>query len=84
MPIFEFQCTSCGNVFEKIVSAGSPDLRCEKCGCPDLKRLLSTPSSLSGVKSVDRLPGAGDTGCCGASAASKGCVPGSCCGKALS
>ena len=84
MPIFEFQCSSCGHVFEKIVSANSQDLCCDKCGGSELTKLLSAPSSLSGVKSGGKLPGGGDTGCCGTSPSSKGCVPGSCCGRAMS
>ena len=83
MPIFEFLCTSCGNVFEKIVYAGGQELCCEKCGGAELTKLLSAPSSLSGVKSEGKLPGSGDTGCCGTSPSSKGCVPGSCCGRAM-
>lgn len=83
MPIFEFVCASCGNVFEKIVYAESEELACEKCGSSELTKLLSTPSSLSGVKSEGKIAGAGDTGCCGHSPSSKGCVPGSCCGKAM-
>lgn len=83
MPIFEFLCTSCGNVFEKIVYGSSEELRCEKCGSPEPTKLLSTPSSLSGVRSEGKLPSAGDTGCCGSSPSSKGCVPGGCCGRAI-
>ncbi|MDR3556859.1 MAG: zinc ribbon domain-containing protein [Syntrophobacteraceae bacterium] len=83
MPIFEFSCPSCGNVFEKIVYGNSEEVRCEKCGGSEVTKLLSTPSSLSGVRAEGRLPGAGDTGCCGGSPSSKGCVPGSCCGRAM-
>ncbi|MGC8493564.1 MAG: FmdB family zinc ribbon protein [Syntrophobacteraceae bacterium] len=83
MPIFEFVCASCGTVFEKIVYTEKEELSCEKCGSSELTKLLSTPSSLSGVKSEGKLPGTGDTGCCGHSPSSTGCVPGSCCGKAM-
>ncbi|MGC9194112.1 MAG: FmdB family zinc ribbon protein [Syntrophobacteraceae bacterium] len=84
MPIFEFSCSTCGNVFEKIVYADSEQVCCQKCGGSDLRKLLSTPSSLSGLKSEAKLPGPGDTGCCGTSPSSKGCVPGSCCGRTMS
>jgi putative FmdB family regulatory protein len=81
MPIFEFLCTSCGNVFEKLVYASSEKIACLKCGSFELTRLLSSTSSLSGAKQGGRVPGAGDTGCCGSAPSSRGCVPGSCCGK---
>ncbi len=84
MPIFEFLCTSCAGVFEKIVYDDTETLTCPKCGSTQLTKLLSAPSSLSGVKQEGRLPGHGDTGCCGSNPSSKGCIPGSCCGRAHS
>ncbi len=82
MPIFEFLCTSCGNVFEKLVYGSSEEVTCAKCGSSELTRLLSTSSSLSGARQEGKLPGIGDTGCCGSAPSSRGCTPGSCCGKA--
>lgn len=79
MPIFEFLCTSCGNMFERLVY-GSDEVHCEKCGSTETTKLLSKSSSLSGIRQEGRVPG--DTGCCGSAPASRGCVPGSCCGKA--
>ncbi len=84
MPIFEFLCTSCGNVFEKVVYGGSEEVCCLKCGSAQLTKLLSATSSLSGAKHEGKLPGIGDTGCCGSAPSYQGCVPGSCCGKANS
>ncbi|MFZ2447770.1 MAG: zinc ribbon domain-containing protein [Syntrophobacteraceae bacterium] len=81
MPIFEFLCTSCGNVFEKLQYGGSEEASCPKCGNSELTKLLSRPSSLSGAKQDGKVAGVGDTGCCGSAPASQGCVPGSCCGK---
>ena len=82
MPIFEFLCTSCGNTFEKLVYENGEEISCGNCGNTVLKKLLSRSSSLSGTKQAGKLPGAGDTGCCGSAPSSQGCVPGSCCGKA--
>lgn len=82
MPIFEFLCASCGNVFEKLVYGSKDELTCLKCGSTELTKLLSKSSSLSGAKQKGKLPGIGDTGCCGSAPSSRGCVPGSCCGKA--
>ncbi|WP_319765440.1 hypothetical protein [Maridesulfovibrio sp.] len=42
---------------------------------------MSSTSSLTG-KDTPSIPDARGTGCCGANPSSKGCVPGSCCGKA--
>ena len=81
MPIFEFLCTCCGNVFEKLVYRGSEEVSCQKCGSSELTKLLSKPSNLSGTKQEGKLPGIGDTGCCGSAPSSQGCIPGSCCGK---
>ncbi len=83
MPIFEFLCTSCGNVFEKLVYGSSDEVICRNCGSSELTKLLSTSSSLSGTKQ-GKVPGIGDTGCCGSAPSSRGCIPGSCCGKANS
>jgi putative FmdB family regulatory protein len=82
MPIFEFLCTSCGNVFEKLVYETSDVATCNKCGNAELTKLLSSFSSLSGARQKGKLPGTGDNGCCGSAPTSQGCIPGSCCGKA--
>ncbi len=82
MPIFEFLCRSCGNVFEKLLYGSSDEVSCGKCGSFELTKLLSKSSSLSGAKQDGNVPGIGDTGCCGSAPSSRGCIPGSCCGKA--
>ena len=82
MPIFEFLCTTCGSIFEKLVYGNSEEVSCLKCGSPELTKLPSKSSSLSGAKQEGKVPGIGDTGCCGSSPSSHGCIPGSCCGKA--
>jgi putative FmdB family regulatory protein len=81
MPIFEFLCVECGATSEMLVASVNESLTCKTCGSANLKKLLSAPSSLSGV-AKQGLPGAGDTPCCGSSPAQTGCAgPGSCCGK---
>ncbi len=82
MPIYEYVCTECGQVSEHLVFGKEEDVSCPGCGGGKLKRLLSVSSTASGAKGAHRIPGAGDTGCCGTSPAAQGCVPGSCCGKA--
>ena len=81
MPLFDYLCLDCGNVSELLVMASDDKQSCPECGGANLKKMLSAHSSLSGT-SKSRLPGPGDTPCCGSSAAETGCAgPGSCCGK---
>ena len=44
MPIYEYQCTQCGEKFEvrQAMSKGSSDLTCPKCHASNPKRLLSS------------------------------------------
>lgn len=42
MPIYEYQCTACGHVLEKIQKLSDPPLTdCPDCGRPELKKLIS-------------------------------------------
>jgi putative FmdB family regulatory protein len=42
MPIYEFQCQSCGNEIEIIQKiSDSPLTDCEACGKPDMKKMVS-------------------------------------------
>ena len=56
MPIFEFACTSCDSVFEKLVHDSSEAVSCPKCGSAKLTKLLSVISSLSGAKQEGKSP----------------------------
>ena len=81
MPLFEFLCMQCGEIREALVTSIDEEVVCSGCGSRKLKKMLSAPSTLSGV-SRSRMPGPGDTSCCGSSPASAACAgPGSCCGK---
>jgi putative FmdB family regulatory protein len=45
MPLFDFQCRSCGHQFEALVrpaSYGDPPLVCRACGHAGLEQLLSS------------------------------------------
>ena len=82
MPLFDFLCLDCGKVSEILIASAEDALECRSCGSGNVKKMLSSISSLSGVKK-NSLPGAGDTACCGSSPGHAGCAgPGSCCGKA--
>ena len=46
VPIYEFECRSCGHRFEELVGSHvgleADDVRCPECGEADAERLLST------------------------------------------
>jgi putative FmdB family regulatory protein len=61
MPIYEYKCQSCGQVFEFLAHSfnNSEAPRCPNCGSHSLDRLLPIPSLL---KEKANPPG---TTCCG-------------------
>jgi len=81
MPLYEYICLDCGKQSELLVSSASAAPRCRSCEGTNLKKLLSAHATLPGA---GRMPGPGDTACCGdAPGQAAGCAgPGSCCGKA--
>lgn len=45
MPIYEYQCQSCGHQFEHFQKMSDPLLtECPECGKPDLQKLVSAPA----------------------------------------
>jgi putative FmdB family regulatory protein len=45
MPIYEFECASCGHRFDKLQKLSDEDPTiCPSCGAPQLKRRVSAPS----------------------------------------
>lgn len=42
MPIYEYQCLKCNNVFEKIVLTNDPKVICPKCESNAIEKLLSS------------------------------------------
>lgn len=81
MPLFDFLCMDCGETSELLIAGSDERPRCKTCGGHNLKKLLSAHSSLSGPNK-NRMPGLGDTACCGLSPGQADCAgPGSCCGK---
>jgi len=81
LPIFEYLCNDCGKLSEILIFHEEKAQKCTFCGSSDIKKLLSTPSSMSGqVKNT--MPGPKDTTCCGSYPGDAVCAgPGSCCGK---
>ena len=81
MPLFDYLCRDCGKTTEVLVLRSDEVPKCQACGSTKIKKLPAAPSSLSGSASA-RLPGPGDTSCCGTAPREAGCAgPGSCCGK---
>ena len=47
MPMYEFRCRACGEVFEELLKrddAGAP--ACPKCGAADTERCITAPAPL--------------------------------------
>ncbi|MFA4917568.1 MAG: zinc ribbon domain-containing protein [Syntrophales bacterium] len=83
MPIFDYLCMDCGKNSEILIVSSDDQPKCRECGSMNLEKKMSVPSSFSG-NSLSRLPGPGDTACCGSRPADAGCAgPGSCCGKSF-
>ena len=81
MPIFEIACQDCCQANEIIVAGSNTEMVCPSCGSKRTEKLMSATSSLTG-HSGQRIPGPGDTACCGGSPTTAGCAgPGSCCGQ---
>ena len=59
MPIFEYQCGSCGKEFEILVRSSSPAPECPACNSTGLRKKLSTFAALTGGASAQaELPAA--------------------------
>ena len=50
MPLYEYECESCGDRFEKLVSVskGSKNVACPKCSSKSVRKLMSACASISG------------------------------------
>ena len=45
MPIYEFECTACGNIFERLQKLADADpTDCPQCGKSGIKRRLTAPA----------------------------------------
>lgn len=45
MPIYEFECSACEAVFERLQKLSDPDpVECPECGRPKVKRRLTAPA----------------------------------------
>jgi putative FmdB family regulatory protein len=71
MPIFEFRCLECGNIFEKLFVGSSEkvDLECPECPSSNFERVISRSSHVTGVGPGGKKP----------KITEKSCAPGSKC-----
>mgnify|MGYP006303247379 FL=1 len=71
MPIYEFRCVSCGQMFEKIFKASDEavELACPECDATVVERVVSVTNHAMGVGSESKQ----------ARLDSKSCGPGSSC-----
>jgi len=60
VPIYEYQCKSCGKSFEKLVRtmSGSPSVACPECGSAKTARALSVFAV--GAEGAGKSSGGGD------------------------
>jgi putative FmdB family regulatory protein len=59
MPIYEFRCLKCNDVFELLLvkSEDQVEMKCPHCGAQDFERVLSTTSYAMGfTKGESRSP----------------------------
>ncbi len=87
MPIYEYQCQSCGHEYEALQKLSDAPLKdCPACNKPDLSKKISAAGfRLKGggwyetdFKSGGKKNVAGETASCGASSSSGGCGSGAC------
>ncbi len=67
MPIYEYQCQSCGHLFEELQSMSeAPLVKCPSCGKDELKKLIGSGAGLifkgSGFYQTDYKDSAGKLG----------------------
>ena len=75
MPIFNFKCDKCGNLFETLLKNRSEETECPKCGS---RELTSAPNRISvGRSNSNSCPA---QAMCPGAAAAGGCGRGGCCG----
>jgi putative FmdB family regulatory protein len=66
VPIFEYRCKKCGEVFEQLVRAAGEVVACPSCASRSVAKLLSVPSAprTAGSGAPPRSGGGEGGGCC--------------------
>jgi len=70
MPLYEFRCAECGQIFDRLMPAGGDSPACTSCGSTQVNRLISMIGGLvgSGTPSSEPRSSGGGCGCGGACA----------------
>jgi len=70
MPLYEFRCADCGQIFDRLQSFQAESPACAACGSAEVNRLISVMGGLvgSGPTGSPRSVGGGGGGCCGGGA----------------
>lgn len=63
MPIYEYQCNSCGKEFEILVRKSSPPPQCPGCNGAELRKKLSAFATFAGATSPQMALPAACQGC---------------------
>ena len=70
MPLYEFRCADCGQIFDRLQSFAAESPACNACGSTEVNRLISLIGGLvsSSPGGAPRSSGGGGCGCGGACA----------------
>lgn len=63
MPIYEYECASCGREFETLVRTSSPPPECPGCSGTELRKKLSAFATITGTASANAELPASCQGC---------------------
>lgn len=66
MPMYDYRCKNCDEVFEELIlSSTTPDeeIKCPKCGQNKSERLLSAPMISTGGSSSNGISTSSSSGC---------------------
>ena len=55
MPIYEYHCTACGHLFERIMKVGEKDPRCPACGVKKVQKRAAAFRTNAWSTFLDRM-----------------------------
>lgn len=78
MPIYEFKCLKCTELFELILMNKNEEaqLKCPKCGSEDFERVISTTNHSMGAGSDDKTSVSSQTRSCSSGSCTNYDIPG--------
>jgi putative FmdB family regulatory protein len=67
VPLYEYRCTDCGRLFEKLVRTWNEAVDCPTCASATVEKQVSTfaMAGTDGGGGALRVGGGGGGGCCG-------------------